>query len=174
MGFVRGRPWRYDGSVEESIDAPPEAVYAAVADVTRTGERSPECHAAEWLPGAPPGTVGARFRGHNRARFVARWSRECEVVSAEPGRSFAFRTIPDDSAADSTTWSYTFEPSGAGTRVVHSYEITLPPTPLMRAVISRLLPDHTDMRPQMTQTLAALKASLEDVAGSPDERLSAS
>jgi hypothetical protein len=170
MGWVRGRPWRYSGSVETGIDAEPEVVYAAVVDVTRTGERSPECHAAEWLPGATPATVGARFRGHNRAgRF--RWSRVCEVVHAEPGRSFSFRTVPERSVSDSTTWSYTFEPDGDATRVVHSYEVTIPPGRLMRALISRMLPDHTDMRPQMAQTLAALKTSLEGAAGSADEQL---
>jgi hypothetical protein len=173
MGWVRGRPFRSGGSVETIIEVAPEAVYAAVADVTRTGERSPECHAAEWLPGSPPATVGARFRGHNRARW-ARWSRVCEVLSAEPGRSFSFRTVPERSVPDSTIWSYTFEPQGEGTRVVHSYELTIPPSRPMRAVISRILPDHADMRPQMTQTLAALKRSLETTAGRTDEPLAPS
>ncbi|MCW2712672.1 MAG: hypothetical protein JWP24_2866 [Marmoricola sp.] len=68
-----------------------------------------------------PGSVGAVFRGRNRVRLAARWSR-CEVVAAEPGRAFAFRTLPerlDPSRRDSTTWSYRLEPTADGTRVEH-------------------------------------------------------
>ena len=42
----------------------------------------------------------------------------CEVVTAEPGRSFAFRTVPerlDPTRVDSTTWSYVLEPEGTST-----------------------------------------------------------
>ena len=158
------RHWRTEGSVELFVDAPPAAVYDAVADVTRTGERSPECRAAEWLPGSVKAAVGARFRGRNRSG-IARWSRVCEVVVADPGRAFAFRTVPerrDPSRRDSTTWSYAFEAEGDGTRVVHSYEITQLPSPFFRAVYGRLLPDHRDMRPQMLATLEALRSSVEN------------
>jgi uncharacterized protein YndB with AHSA1/START domain len=160
---VSARSWRTSGSVEEHVDAPPEVVYAAVADVTTTGERSAECRAAEWLPGSAAGAVGARFRGRNRSG-VARWSRVCEVVEAEPGRAFAFRTVPDridPSRRDSTTWRYTFEPDGDGTRVTHSYEITQLPLRLFQALYGRILPHHRDMRPQMAGTLAALKRQVE-------------
>jgi hypothetical protein len=158
------RPWRTEGSVELLVDAPPRVVYDVVADVTRTGERSPECRSAEWLPGSVEGAVGARFRGRNRSG-VARWSRVCEVLVADPGRAFAFRTVPerrDPSRRDSTTWSYTFEPDGDGTRVVHSYEITQLPSPFFRAVYGRLLSHHRDMRPQMLATLEALRSSVEN------------
>lgn len=149
--------------MEAYIAAAPEAVYAAVADVTRIGERSAECRSAEWLPGSTPGAVGARFRGRNRSG-LARWSRVCEIVTADHGRELAFRTVPerlDVSRRDSTRWSYTFEPQGPGTKVVHSYEITALPVWPFRAVYGRLLPHHRDMRPQMAHTLAILKDSLE-------------
>ena len=134
---VTGRSWRTDGSVDLVVPAGPDDVYAVVSDVTRIGERSPECHTADWLPGAPAGTVGAVFRGRNRASWAARWSRRCEVVAAEPGRAFAFRTLPerlDPSRRDSTTWRYDLEPVDGGTRVRHSYEITALPLPPVRAV----------------------------------------
>jgi hypothetical protein len=155
--------WRTDGSVDTFIGAPPHVVYAAVADVTKTGERSPECHAAEWLPGSEPGTVGARFRGKNRKGLI-RWTRVCEVVDAEPGRTFAFRTVPervDITRRDSTKWGYDLEPEGDGTRVTHRYEVTQLPLRPMMAIYGRIMPHHRDMRPQMAETLAALKASLE-------------
>lgn len=157
------RSFRTEGTVSLYIEASPRELYEIVADVTRTGERSPECRACVWLPGPPPGTPGARFRGHNKARHL-RWSRVCEVATADPGAEFAYRTIPervDRTRHDSTTWSYTFTPVRKGTRVTHSYRITtLPARPLIW-LYSRLMPQHTDMRPQMLQNLEALRRQAE-------------
>ena len=155
--------WRMSGSVQLRCDAPPEVVYARVADVTSTGQRSNECRSCEWLPGSPPGTLGARFRGRNRSG-VARWSRVCEVVSADPARHFAFRTVPerfDPSRADSTIWSYDIEPDGSGSVVRHEYRIVKLPMQPFRWLYGRLLPHHRDMRPAMMHTLQALRAELQ-------------
>lgn len=160
MTSSSARLWRASGSVELVVAAAPDDVYAVVSDVTRIGERSPECHTARWLPGTPAGSVGAVFRGSNRAGWAARWSRRCEVVAAEPGRTFAFRTLPerlDVSRRDSTTWRYDLEPVDGGTLVRHSYEITLLPLPPMRALYGVLMPHHRDMRPQMQANLEALR-----------------
>ena len=166
------RPTRTEGAAELWIDVPARQLYDAVADVTRISERSPECRRCEWLPGRPPGTVGARFRGHNRAHHM-RWSRVCEVTAVDPGRKFEFRTVSDRRNPlyhDSTTWSYLFTADGDGTRVTHSYRIdVLPYRPLLR-LYSRLQPQHQDMRPQMRQNLEALRQQAH--AGSPTGRLS--
>ncbi|WP_020106109.1 hemerythrin domain-containing protein [Nocardia sp. 348MFTsu5.1] len=151
--------FRTGGSVSLHIEAPPQVLYDIVADVTHTGERSPECRSCTWLPGPPPGTLGARFRGHNRSRHF-RWSRVCEVVAAKPGAEFAFRTIPeriDRTRHDSTIWSYTFTPDEQGTLVTHSYRITVLPARPLVWLYSRVFPQHTDMRPQMLQNLKALR-----------------
>jgi len=160
---VARREWRTDGSVDAFIAAAPDAVFALVADVTRTGERSSECRAAAWLPGPAAGEIGSRFRGRNRSG-VARWSRVCEVTASDAGTQFAFRTVPerfDPSRRDSTTWCFDFVPEGDGTRVSHTYEITMLPSRPFRALYGLMLPHHRDMRPQMAETLAALKAVLE-------------
>jgi hypothetical protein len=162
---VTARPWRTSGSVEVVVAANPDEVYAVISDVTRIGERSTECHTARWLPGAPAGSVGAVFRGSNRASWAARWSRRCEVAAAAPGRAFAFRTLPerlDVSRRDSTTWRYDLEPVDGGTRVRHSYEITLLPLRPMRALYGVLMPHHRDMRPQMRANLEALRGMFTD------------
>ena len=52
--------------VSRDIAASPEAVFAAISDVTRMGEWSPECHACEWGDGATAPAVGVTFTGHNR------------------------------------------------------------------------------------------------------------
>ncbi len=155
--------YRVRGQVSLDIQASPQALYDLVADVTRIGERSPECYAARWLPGLPPHTVGARFRGQNRKGPI-RWSRVCEIVTAEPGQEFAYRTIPeraDLSRRDSTTWSYRFTPGNTQTRVTHSYDVTQLPLRPFLALYRRLMPQHADMRPAMTRNLAALKQTAE-------------
>lgn len=82
---------RTQGAVSVRIAAPPHAVYDLVSDVTRTGEWSPECRRCQWVDGAAGPAIGSRFRGWNRSGFV-RWSRLVEVVAADPGREFAFRS----------------------------------------------------------------------------------
>ena len=157
------RPWRRSGATSLTIAAPIEAVYERIADVTATGERSLECRTAQWLPGAAPGTVGARFRGRNRSG-LARWSRVCEVVEAEPAAVFAFRTVPerfDPSRGDSTIWRYRLRRDGEATTVTHEYEIVKMPSAVFKAFYGRLLPHHRDMRPHMAHTLEALKSELE-------------
>ena len=156
--------WRTEGAVTLYIDAPADAIYARIADVTSTGERSEECERVEWTPSSvKQPVVGARFRGHNRSG-LARWSRLCEIVLAEPGRAFAFRTVPervDPSHMDSTTWAYELVPEGNGTRVIHSYRIARMPLPPFRLLYGWLLPQHKDMRPAMQHTLKALKRTME-------------
>jgi hypothetical protein len=59
--------------------------------------------------------VGAKFKGRNKQGFM-RWSTKPEVIAAEPGREFAFKTRD-------TTWRYRFEPAAGGTDVVESFEV---------------------------------------------------
>jgi len=164
-GMMR-RPWRTDGSVERVVDAGPATVYAVLSDISRIGERSPECRSATWEAGQP-GAVGSTFRGRNRVGKLVRWSRRCEVVTAEPGVAFAFRTLPerwDVSRQDITTWSYRLEEVQHGTRVTHSYEVTRLPHQPLRWIFGLLLPDHRDMRPQMAHNLAVLRDQLSTSA----------
>lgn len=156
------RPWRTHGAVEQLVEADPATVYALLSDVTRVGERSPECRSASW-EGGEPGMPGSVFRGRNRVGRLVRWSRRCEVVQAEPGVAFAFRTLPerwDVSRQDSTTWAYHLREVEHGTHVTHSYEITRLPHRPLRWAYGRLLPDHRDMRPQMARNLAVLADQL--------------
>jgi hemerythrin-like domain-containing protein len=161
--------YRRRGQVSLHIDASQQDLYDVVADVTRIGERSPECHTARWLPGPPQHAVGARFRGYNKKGLI-RWSRKCEVITADPGHAFAYRTIPervDLSRRDSTTWTYLFTPEAIGTRVTHSYDVTLPPLRAFIALYRRVMPQHSDMRPAMTDNLTALKQIAEHEHAAP-------
>lgn len=157
---MTSRPLVRAGAAELVVPGEPGPVYEVVSDVTRIGERSSECRSAHWLAGPPPGTVGAVFVGVNRSGRVARWSRRCEVLVAERGREFAFRTLPerrDPSRRDSTTWRYELEAVPGGTRVRHSFDITVLPLAPFRWLYGLLLPHHRDVRPQVLANLQALR-----------------
>lgn len=107
------------------IEASPDAVWALVSDVTRTPEWSPVVRRIEWLDGGDRARPGARFKGHNRFNGF-RWSRECEVSEAEPGRVFAFSTFGKQ-GEEQTRWRYAIEPEADGSRVTLAYEIVTTP-----------------------------------------------
>ena len=71
-------------SSEVDIDATPGVVYTLVADVTRTGEWSPECVRCRWLDGATVAVEGARYRGGSRNGW-RRWSTTSTIRVARPG-----------------------------------------------------------------------------------------
>ena len=90
-------------------------------------------------------------------------SRVCEVVTADPGEAFAFRTLPeriDPTHKDSTTWAFTLTRHGSGTNVEHSYVITKLPGAPFKTIFGRAIPQHRDMRPQMADTLQSLSAQV--------------
>ena len=157
------RPWRTRGEVSLHVDAPPQRLYDLVAEVGSAPTRSQEVQACLWLEGPPPGTVGSRFRGHNRAGLI-RWSRVCEVITATRGEEFAFRTVPerlDPTRRDSSLWGYHFEPDGTGTRITHYYSLVQPPQPWLLTLYGILMPHHRDARPALRHTLEQLKAADE-------------
>jgi hypothetical protein len=154
----RRRPWRTHGEVSLFIEKSPERLYDLVTDVASASTRSSEVQGCEWLVGPPPGTVGSRFRGRNRAG-VFRWSRVCEVVIASREEEFAFRTVPerfDPFRRDSSVWGYLFEFEDAGTRVTHYYALTKPPYPWLQAIYGIFMPHHRDPRPALLHTLEQL------------------
>ena len=128
-------------TVERTVAAPPEDVWSLISDVTRMGEWSPETTSCEWIKGATGPAEGARFRGRNQSGR-RRWSTECVITDAEPGRTFAFEVVvgPIDVAA----WAYRIEPAPEGCRVEESW---------------------TDRRGRLMKKLGALASGVSDRAG---------
>ncbi|MEV5556473.1 SRPBCC family protein [Nonomuraea wenchangensis] len=108
------------------VEAPPEAVYDLVSDVTRTPEFSPEILRCTWLDGATGPAVGARFEAVNKVRRGSAWKNRPVVVEARPGREFAFSRT--EKFAGTLVWRYRLEPDGPGTRLEESYDVTEPLT----------------------------------------------
>jgi uncharacterized protein YndB with AHSA1/START domain len=99
--------------VARDIAAPPEAVYAAISDVTRMGEWSEECHLCEWHAGFDHAVTGASFDGHNR-NGDHEWVTQGTVIETDPGRSFVFECSMF--GFHHSTWGYRIEPTEHGCR----------------------------------------------------------
>jgi uncharacterized protein YndB with AHSA1/START domain len=159
------------GEVREHIDAPPDQVWDLLADVTRMGEWSPECHRVRWLGGASsPAEPGARFKGSNKSGLL-RWSMTCEVKAAERGREIAWSTIWR--GREVVRWTYLLEPTNTetgaatGTDVVESFEALS--WPLYVKFFEDIVMRDRDARRDaaMRTTLARIKAVAErQAAGS--------
>jgi hypothetical protein len=153
-----------EDEVRAHIDAPADTLYAMVADVTRMPEWSPVCRRCEWLPGFDHAVPGARFRGHNvKAPF--RWSRECVVDVAEPGRELAFHTL--FKGQESTRWRYTFTPANGGTDVVEHYQAVLIPRWIgfLRRMPGALRKTRRDAHLNIETSIERLKRIAESEAG---------
>ncbi len=145
--------------VTRDIAAPPEAVYAAISDVTRMGEWSEECHSCEWHDGSDGPVVGATFDGHNR-HGTNEWTSQGKVIEAEPGRAVAFEVSMMD--FHYATWGYRIEPTDTGSRVTEWNEDLRPESVMaMSKEISGVDDRAARNRDTMSGTLERLAATLE-------------
>lgn len=145
------------GEVHVHVDASPDVVYKIVSDVTRMGEWSPETTKCEWLDGATGPEVGARFKGTNKKGF-ATWSTKPTVVTADPGREFAFVVGKE------VKWAYRFESDGDGTKLSESFEL-LVDLPWYYSFahrwIMRTKDRKADLEQGMAETLGRIKRVVE-------------
>ena len=148
--------------VERYIEAPPEALYDVIADVTRTPELSPELKSCAWVRGATGPAVGARFRAWNKVPGRPAWRNSPVVTVADRGREFAFSRT--ELIGGTVVWRYVFTPEGSGTRVTESYEVTKP-IPLIGWLgiggIYGLKDRRSDLRRGMSATLERLALLVE-------------
>jgi hypothetical protein len=154
IGFVKKGT---TGEAHVWVDAPPEAVYGVVSDVTRMGEWSPETVACRWLDGATGPAVGARFKGTNK-RGLARWSTKPVVVAADPGRAFVFDVGPD------IRWTYRFEVDGTGTKLSESFEMLRDIRwyyALAERWLMRVEDRKADLERAMSETIGRIKRAAE-------------
>lgn len=144
--------------VEVVVDATVPQVWDVVADVTRIGEWSHECHAARWLGGADQPFPGARFRGRNRAGWM-RWGRTCEIVTVVPPREIAWRTVPTPLFPDSTQWCIELDPRSDGRTLIRQSFTVLRAPWLLDRLYARLIPAHRDRDARLASDLARAGAA---------------
>jgi uncharacterized protein YndB with AHSA1/START domain len=143
---------------EVTIAAAPETVWAALTDLRRMPEWSPEL--VRMVPLGRGGLrVGQQYVGVNRRKAVV-WPTRSVVAAFEPGRTLAW-----DTRSSGARWIYELSPEGAGTKVVQRR-----PVPRRLTLVSRVFAPlflggsdgHADELEQgMAETLARLKAALE-------------
>lgn len=147
-----------EGSASIVIRRPAAEVFAALSDITRMGEWSPECVAGRWVPPATGPTLGARFEGDNVAAVgpvtLKRWTTTSEVTELVPDRVFEF------SAEGYTTWRYELAEHDGSTTVTESYAHP-PYAGWQRLVYGVLARRSAAMVKGMERTLTRLRDRLE-------------
>ena len=158
------RWWLRQDAHSVLIDAPPERIYALVSDMPRMGEWSPECRTVEWLEGSSGPVAGARFIGHNQGgpRGLMKWSRRGRVITAEPGREFAF--VTEEGGREGTEWRYRLEPAEGGTVVTESY--TVSSIPAWARIVDVPTNRASELRASLRHTLEQVKRAAESAPAS--------
>lgn len=146
-------------TVDVFIDAPPDAVWALVSDITLPARFSSELQAAEWID-------ATTFRGRNRHDAAGEWETICFVTKRVEESVFEFAV--SDPAQPSASWRFSLEPEDAGTRLTHWMQIGPAPsglTPAIEAmpdkeerIIARRLDEH---RFNMLATVQGIKELAE-------------
>ena len=153
------RWWLRQDSHSVVIEAPTKRIYELVADLPRMGDWSPECRQVDWLDGSTGPAEGATFIGHNQGgpRGLMKWSRRGRVLTAHPGREFAF--VTEEGGRESTEWRYRLEPVEGGTRVTESYTVRWIPT--WARIVDVPTNRARELREAMRHTLERLKGAAE-------------
>lgn len=155
--------------VDTWIDAPPEAVWALVANPTLMPSMSEELQSVEWLDGSTGATVGARFRGSSRHPALGEWSTVSEVVECAEPTVFAWAV--EDVENPAAVWRYTLQAEGAGTRLRQWMQMG-PGRSGLSVAIDRM-PDKEqkivfvrmrEFEQNMSVSLAGIKARVEGAA----------
>jgi uncharacterized protein YndB with AHSA1/START domain len=143
---------------ETTIDAPPAQVWAALTDLSRMPDWSPEL--VRMVPLKPGGLkVGQQYLGINRRKAVV-WPTRNVVAELVPERTLAW-----DTRSSGARWIYELTADGAGTRVVHRR-----PVPDKLTTVSKLFApaflggteEHAvELEHGMAKTLERLKAAVE-------------
>lgn len=142
-------------SASLEMAATPDQVWAAVSDLKRMPEFSPELRKVILL--GARGGLGQRMIGINRRKAVA-WPTTSKVVRWEPGAAIAWHT-----AESGATWIYEIDPTDAGCKVTSRR--VLPGYTLASRLMTPILGgahghDH-ELAAGMVTTLERIKAAVE-------------
>jgi carbon monoxide dehydrogenase subunit G len=146
--------------IEETIevDATPATVWSLVSDLPRMARWSPQV-VKTFVRGGGPIQQGTRTVNVNRRGLLV-WPTQAKVVRFEPHTQIAVR-IKDNF----TIWSFTLEPTGAGTRIVQRREAPDGISSISLKLTERLLGGQAgfteELRRGMRQTLERIKAEAE-------------
>ncbi len=142
-------------TVERTIAAPPERVFAVSSDIPRWAEVVPAIQRIEMLTDGPVG-VGTRFR-ETRLMFGREETETMEVLEFEAPRRYV---LGAESHGSRYRTEFRFEPAGEGTRLV--FDFTGVPLTVAAKVMGFLMkPMLKKMGELCAADLEALKAHVE-------------
>ncbi|MEV5836266.1 SRPBCC family protein [Nocardia sp. NPDC052112] len=150
-------PKNIEATIE--IAAPPEQVWAVVADLKRMPEFSPQCvrMLALGAPKAGTWTINLNTDGKKY------WPTTARIVRYEPNQAFAFRINENRSI-----WSFTLEPTATGTRLVERRDVPNGTSWFSRKAIDAALggeaPFEELLERGMRETLDKIKSAVETAA----------
>lgn len=148
-------------SVERVIPAPPEAIFALLADPRRHHEIDGSGTVREAKGSPERLALGSKF-GMSMKLGIP-YSMESEVVEFEEGRRIAWQTRPPNAIAAKLAggriWRYELEPVEGGTRVRESWDISHEKLKFLVA------PARGKTRKAMEQTLARIEAIVAGPGG---------
>ena len=148
-------------TVERVIPAPPEAVFALIADAQRHPEIDGSGTVREVKGEPKPLRLGSEF-GMSMKWFVP-YAMKSRVIEFEQDRRIAWQTIPSypltDRIAAGRIWRYELEPVEGGTLVRESWDISQERIKLM------VQPARKKTKEAMAATLERLEAVVTADAG---------
>jgi uncharacterized protein YndB with AHSA1/START domain len=138
------------------IAAPPELVWAVVADLKRMSEFSPALVRMQPIGTPKPGTWTININRDGKKYYPT----TARIVRYEPNRAFAFR-VNENRAV----WSYTLEPTEAGTRLIERRDCPNGTTWFSRKAIDAAMggeqPFEEKLERGMQETLDRIKTAVE-------------
>ena len=137
------------------INAPPEAVFAYVSDLTRHPEWSGGRLKIEALS-ATPVAAGSQYLSHGDVAGQKDRPNQLRVTQYQSPARFAF--VAQDPDFGEVPHEFTFKSQAGGTLLERTVTVTLPP---VRAFVLRTFIQPLIGKPMMDKALAALKAKLE-------------
>jgi uncharacterized protein YndB with AHSA1/START domain len=157
------------------VAAPPGVVWDLLANITNTGNWSPECIRAAWLDGHHDARPGVRFSGRNRAPGGFEWTVTCVITEADRPRTLEWVVLDDEDAAQtvdhpSSRWRYDLDLARDGATFVRHCFVHGPGDSGLRWMMRRhperssaIIEDRRQrLQANMRHTLAAMKAAAEE------------
>ena len=148
-------------SVEVGIDAPPDAVWALVTDISLPAQFSPEFQGADWIDDGP--ALGATFHGHNKHQFVGEWTTTSTVTAYDEGSVFEWTV--GDVENKTARWRFDLAPDGDGTTLRFSAEMGPGPSGLTMAI--QQMPDREEeiVANRVAEWTGNMTATLDGIKG---------
>lgn len=150
--------------VRTVVEAPPEAVWEVIADITRMPQLSPEVVESRWVDGATEATVGARFVAKSKFSRGPAIGNKPVITAVDATRRISWsRTEPFGGTVE---WTYELTPHADGTEVIESYRAIEPVSRLGWVLIGFFsTKDRAAVqRAGMEETLRRLKEVVESPA----------